>query len=205
MRREVQHAVRGGDLSSVGFGLYVPGAGSAADQHMATLQALCRETPHLVSHSTAGILWGLLDDDLAPPLHLTSPPKGSRIRRPGLVISHRVQVPDQDRRNTNQVPLTSPARTWVDIAVSAPLTRGLILADRCRRIGRPEFGESAESLSNREELADALVRRGRTPRLSTARRALELKGYPFTCQSDITPTSCPTSTCRMEACGDVWP
>lgn len=173
-RRDVQHAVRTGTLVRPSFGLYAPAARLEAGPDSATLQALCRETPHLISHHTAAVLWALVREELKPPFHVTSPPAGSRIKRPGLVTAHRAHVPEADRSELSGVPLTSPARTWVDAALSLPLSDAVILADRCRRVGRTEFGEDREPLASGEMLADALSRRGRPRGLATARQALEL-------------------------------
>lgn len=174
MRRDVQHAVRTGELIRPSFGLYAPAASLEAGPDVATLQALCRETPHLVSHHTAAVLWALASEDLKPPFHVTSPPAGSRIKRPGLVLAHRVDVPAADRAELGGLPITSPARTWVDAALSLPLCDAVILADRCRREGRTEFGEDREPLASGQMLAEALSRRGRPRGLATARQALEL-------------------------------
>src|SRR5699024_253914 len=173
-RREIRHAVRGGELLRSGHGLYAPLLDPPATEHLATLQALCRGTAHVVSHQTAAALWGMMPGQLKPPLHLTSPPGGSRIKRPTLVTAHRSQVMDIDRCELDGLQLTSPARTWVDVASSVGLLDALILADRCRRAGRREYGESTEPLASAVELHAAMVRRGRTRGLIVARRALEL-------------------------------
>lgn len=173
-RRDIRHAISGGELLRGGRGLYYPVPDAAADHHLATLQALCAGTPHIISHETAAALWGIIQEEAGPPLHVTSPPGGSRVKRPDLVTAHRCQVLDVDQREMSGLRLTSPARTWVDVAASVGLLEALVLADRCRRAGRPEYGQSAEPLASGEELRAAVARRGRTRGLANVRSALDL-------------------------------
>lgn len=173
-RRDIQHAVRGEELLASGHGLYTPPRQSVAHQHLATLEALCLGTPLIVSHRTAASIWGILGEELARPFHLTAPPGGSRVKRPGLVISHRCQVLEEDHLELNGLHITSPARTWVDVSLSGSVLEALIYADRCRRRGRLEYGEDSRPLASGPELEAALLRRGRPRGILRARRALEL-------------------------------
>ncbi|WP_049829403.1 endonuclease domain-containing protein [Arthrobacter sp. RIT-PI-e] len=71
----------------------------------------------VASHSTAAVLWGMplprrLHD---APLHLTRPVGGSRPRRKG-VVGHLADLPYGATVTVYGVPLTTPARTWCDLA-----------------------------------------------------------------------------------------
>lgn len=173
-RRNVRHALHGGDLQTVGHGLYIPAHETDPLNLRKTLDVLCRGTPHLVSHRTAAALWGIVDEVPAAPFHLTTPPQESRIKRPGLVTSHRIRVPTADRAELDGLPITSPARTWVDVALDSSVLEALVLADRCRRRGRGEFGEVPRALASGAELENALARRGRARGVRNARPALQL-------------------------------
>lgn len=173
-RRDIRHATSAGELLSPGHGLYIPPRQDAPAQHLATLEALCHGTPHLISHHTAASLWGIVQEELRPPFHMTAPAGGSRIKRPELVTAHRSHVADADRLELQGLPVTSAARTWVDIALGVPLFEAVIYADRCRRRGRPEYGEDPQPLASGPELEAALRRRGSTRGIVNARHALEL-------------------------------
>ncbi|TLQ00263.1 hypothetical protein FEF26_01470 [Nesterenkonia salmonea] len=173
-RRDIRHATHGGELHAVSHGIYIPASKSVLGAPLATLEALCHGTPHLVSHHTAAALWGIIDAAPTPPYHLTAPPEGSRVKRPDLVESHRTHVPEADRTELHRLPITSPARTWVDVALSSSVLEALILADRCRRRGRKEFGEDPQALASAAELAAALTRRGKPRGIRNARAALQL-------------------------------
>ncbi|WP_300343720.1 hypothetical protein [Nesterenkonia sp.] len=173
-RRDIQHAVRGGELLTPGRDLYIPAPESEAERHVATLQALCRGTEHLVSHHTAAALWGMVSREVSAPYHVTSPAASARIRRPGLVISHRSDVPAADRTMLAGLPITTPARTWIDVALTCPELEAVVLADRCRRRGRAEYNEDPRPLADSSELEAALRRRGRPRGIAQVRRALEL-------------------------------
>ncbi|RJN31858.1 hypothetical protein [Nesterenkonia natronophila] len=173
-RRDIRHATHGGELHAVGHGLYIPAPGTLSEKHRATLEALCWDSKHLVSHHTAAALWGLLETDPGPPYHLSTPPQGSRIKRPHLVIAHRIHIPEPDRAALDGLAITAPARTWVDIALNSSVLQGLIVADRCRRRGRTKFGEDPRAMASVTELDAALIRRGRPRGIIRARQALHL-------------------------------
>jgi very-short-patch-repair endonuclease len=67
----------------------------------------------MVSHTTAATLWGI-DSRTNDEVHLLVPP-ARRPRARGVVV-HRGEVAQRDRRVRDRVPVTSPARTLVDLA-----------------------------------------------------------------------------------------
>lgn len=81
----------------------------------------------IVSHVTAAALWRF-QVPLAPDegrVHLTVPP-GSRVRSRADRRIHCSSVPDPETRMLDDLRVTSPGRTWIDLAGS--LTPGALLA-----------------------------------------------------------------------------
>lgn len=172
--RDKRHAIENGFIDHLSHGLYGPASGGELRrQYLATLQALTLDTVDVVSHETAAVLHGALDQQLEPPFHVTSPRGNRRIRRPQ-VVGHRIDVPSEHIHKIHSVALTSPAWTWTDLALQRPLVDAVILADKFIRPGRSEFGEPAESLSTQSQLLGALKLRGRANGVRTASKALAL-------------------------------
>jgi len=67
----------------------------------------------IVSHTTAASLWGLAGIP-SDKVHLLVPP--ARRPRAARVVVHRGEIAHRDRRMRDGVPVTSPARTLVDLA-----------------------------------------------------------------------------------------
>lgn len=173
--RDIRHALHGGDLVRLTHGVYAPS--SAAEEHhrhLALLQGLTSGRDRVVSHATAAQLQGITGDPLLPRYHLTSPRLAARVRRSGMVIGHRSDIPEEDIRQIHGLPTTSVTRTWTDIALSGPLVEALIFTDQVIRAGRTEFGEPSEPWATKHELTEALRRRGSAPGVRTARQALSL-------------------------------
>lgn len=112
-RSAVAHRVAHGRLHPFVAGALLvghPAPAPLAAERAALL--MCRPDP-VLSHTTAAGLLGLLA--AGAPVHVTVPRTGSSARR-GVTI-HRVTVLHRPDRTTSRgVPLTSPARTLVDLA-----------------------------------------------------------------------------------------
>jgi very-short-patch-repair endonuclease len=67
-----------------------------------------------LSHIAAAILWGLLKER-GPRIDVTVPRGGQRRRR-GVVIVHRSALPEADITTNDGIPVTTPARTLIDLA-----------------------------------------------------------------------------------------
>jgi very-short-patch-repair endonuclease len=67
-----------------------------------------------LSHISAAILWGLLKER-GPRIDVTVPRGGQRRRR-GVVIVHRAAFPETDLTTKHGIPVTTPARTLIDLA-----------------------------------------------------------------------------------------
>ncbi|OUM40586.1 DUF559 domain-containing protein [Arthrobacter agilis] len=137
-------------------------------------------TPGTVaSHQTAAVLWGLplplrSADGL---LHLTRSTGCSRPRRSG-VVGHVSRLGAGDVVTAYGVPLTSPERTWCDLAATLSRPELVALGDALLRRWdaprRPAAINEPDPLSSVEALAAAPARRSGARGAATARAALPL-------------------------------
>lgn len=172
--KDIRHACYQESITHLGRGLYGPhNNGDPAAAQIATLQALTDALPRTVSHQTAAIIHGVSKNLLKPPFHLTVPRDRTRVKH-SLVIGHRSTIPTRHIWTWWGVPVTSPAWTWTDLALSTSLLEALILADTFIRPGRPEFGEQPTPLASKEQLRDALKLRGSANGVRRAAKALHL-------------------------------
>jgi hypothetical protein len=111
-RRAVVRRLDQGRLHELHRGVYVVGVRriSRKGRWMAAVLACGEEA--LLSHRSAGRLWGLL----APASELVDVTRPCRrIRRDG-IVSHRAFVPGDEREVVDGIPVTSPFRTIFDLA-----------------------------------------------------------------------------------------
>jgi very-short-patch-repair endonuclease len=141
-------------------------AGVAADRHQAAMAAaLWAGDGALVSHGSAGLLWGI-DGVRGPKTELWVPaPRNPRARD---VVVHRGERLDRaDRTNLGPIPITTPVRTLIDVsgrleddrllaAMESVFRRQLGTPDRLaarlaalRDSGRPGAGRLAALLERR--------------------------------------------------------
>jgi very-short-patch-repair endonuclease len=71
-----------------------------------------------LSHIAAAILWGLLKER-GPRIDVTVPGGGGRRRRKAVIV-HRSPLPQADVTTKDGIPLTTPARTLIDLADVLP-------------------------------------------------------------------------------------
>lgn len=71
----------------------------------------------LLSHRSAVVLWRL-GPERGSRIDVTVPSAGTRARRDGITI-HRSSVPEEDRTVRDLIPVTTPARTIIDLADDA--------------------------------------------------------------------------------------
>lgn len=174
---ELRRARGRGQLRRLAHGLYTSPDHLLEQDSAAveTLHALTSSSDRLVSHATAAVLQGMRPGRLEAPFHLTSPRAGSRVRRPGLVVGHRTNVPEQFTAETLGLPATHPAWTFVDLCPQlSGLLEAVTLADQMLRAPRPEFGERSTRLTSPEQLEAAVVARTASPGVVLARDAAHL-------------------------------
>jgi very-short-patch-repair endonuclease len=69
-----------------------------------------------LSHFSAAVLWGLLNDG-GGAAHVTAP----KVRRASGLVVHRAPLEDEEIGKRAGIPVTTPARTLIDLADVAPL------------------------------------------------------------------------------------
>ena len=107
-------------------GVYRIGGARGTPEQRAVAALLWAGEDAVGSHATAAALWGIATPE--PDLHvtaarrLTSPPQGVR--------THVARLPKRDRGKLRGIPVTSPARTLLDLAGYYPEDRLLPLVER---------------------------------------------------------------------------
>jgi very-short-patch-repair endonuclease len=173
-RHAIDGRVRRGRLYPAGRGVYAVGRPGLTRNGAFLAAVLACGAGAVLSHESAAALWGLPARD-GPP-HVTVPTAAGRRPRAGLVL-HRSPLSPHEIRSRAGIPLTSPARTLVDLADVAPrrvLERALDEAEYLRldctglapRRGRPGAGLLSRVLAEhrlgstrtRSELEERLLR-----------------------------------------------
>jgi hypothetical protein len=164
---EIRRAIRGGALHIVQRGAYLsgPAVSEPTDRHRAEIRAaLAHLTPDaVVSHVSAAVLhclpvWGVPLDRV----HVTRTRRRSGARR-GRRVHVRCAPLDTDEIGlVDGLPVTSPARTILDVARTVPFERAVVIVDAALRRG----------LVDPATLGAAVVRRPRWPGLPSARRVI---------------------------------
>ena len=151
--------VRDGRLWRVHQGVYAVGRPTLT-LHGRSIAAVFSCGPGAaLSHVAAAILWGLLQER-GPRIDVTVPRGGQRRRR-GAVIVHRAALPAADVTVKHRIPVTTPARTLIDLADLLPrrqLERALDeaaylrldLSDLQPRPGRRGSGTLAELIKRHD-------------------------------------------------------
>jgi very-short-patch-repair endonuclease len=116
--REIGRRVRAGRLHRVYRGVYAVGHPRLTMQGRVLAAVLAYGDRTVASHRTAAVLWKLLPER-GPRVDVTVPGGGGRSRR-GAIIVHRSPLPPGDVTTRHGIPVTTPARTLVDLADSLP-------------------------------------------------------------------------------------
>ncbi|HEX5614050.1 MAG TPA: type IV toxin-antitoxin system AbiEi family antitoxin domain-containing protein [Acidimicrobiia bacterium] len=167
-RRQIDHRVSTGTLVVLRRGVFAP-AGAPASWEQAVMAAVLAGGPGAVaSHDTAARLWGLRGDAESA-LEISN--ARTRQHRIDGVLAHRFSVLDPDRRRIGELPLTSVARTVVDLSGRLNERQlGVLLDEALRR--RATTIDDIAACANR--LAPA---RGR--RLALVQLVLAARGQAF--------------------------
>ncbi|MBT2512236.1 DUF559 domain-containing protein [Arthrobacter sp. ISL-30] len=126
--------------------------------------------------STAALLWKCplpfeLQRELT--IHLTQRDGGSRPVRKG-VTGHRMVIDPADVQILDRVPLTSPARTWLDLAAVLPLDDLVAAADHFICQQSRSFGHNRTALCTLEDLRNQAGAHSGMRGIRIARVALDL-------------------------------
>lgn len=173
--RQIRRLVVAGALAQLRTGVYIrtPGAAGApeysqaADVLLPLAAALAVTGSRSVgSHQTAAAVHSLsLPGRLPSPLiHVTRAPDGcgSRNRRRPGVLVHNAALPAEHVTKCRGVPVTSVARTVIDLARTLPFAEGVAVADSALR----------DTQTSPDELAAALAHCPRWPGIQRARRVI---------------------------------
>ena len=192
----MQHGVtraqlRNPELAAPFRGVRLAASGFDAEDPVQLARAYLPKLPlgSVFSHHTAASVWGLpLPDGTRPPsLHVTTPPPG-RARRGVGVIGHRSVLSETEMAVRFGLPVTTPARTWCDLANLIDVPGLVAVGDRLLWFQDP--------LCTRRELEDAvdvtragvrslraalplLSDRSQSHRESMLRVLIVLSEYPF--------------------------
>lgn len=128
-----------------------------------------------VSHETAALLLGLgLPPwlSLEPKIHLSKPHGLPRVRRKG-VVGHRVHVIPGEVVEIDGIPVTGPARTWLDLAHQLPLRYVIAMGDQLLRIPRPGLELRSVPYAHKEGLRLLIRQHPNMKGVEKARLALD--------------------------------
>lgn len=156
----VEREVAAGRLHRLHRGVYAVGH-KRITWHGYCLAAVLANSPSVASHFTAGWLWGLTLNRPDGKFHLTTP--NQRHRKPQFVL-HRASLAKEDRALVEGIPVTSLARTQLDLAAEVDVDRV------CRFLERSED----EQLLDLRALQSILERCGHHPGRGTLRTALDV-------------------------------
>lgn len=167
--------LRSSDLTSAGRLLYLPTGWDFEIRGLA--RALCAATPGAwISHLTAAVVLGLWLPTWfrdCRELHLSKPRNLPPVRREG-VVGHTVLAFDGEIMMLDGMRISTPARTWLDLASLVPLEDLVAVGDQLIRLPRPGLEDRAEPWSTLPELQEMLRRHPKLKGIVKARAAVEL-------------------------------
>ena len=166
--RDLARMRRDGDLIPVRRGAYVrerPAERTCAEAHRELILATAPQLHDgaVISHASAAVLHRLPTwPEAIDRVHLTRNRSSGGNRR-SIVQVHTAPLPDDHVTTIDGVPVTSPARTVLDLCRTVPIEQAVAAGDRSLAFGlvRPMF-------------EDCLARMARWPGIRQARRAVAL-------------------------------
>jgi very-short-patch-repair endonuclease len=112
-RHAVELRVARGRLHRVHQGVYAVGHAGLSEEGRYLAAVLACGDGAVLSHASAAALWGLLDP-IDGPVHVSVASSNGRRRRAGIAI-HRTTFGPSDLTRRDEIPVTSPNRTLLDI------------------------------------------------------------------------------------------
>lgn len=170
------HRTYAKDLIRVSRGILIPSGVSV--QGVAALMAYTEANPsHVLSHGTAARLWGIplpyrVQEDWQ--IHLANPSSASWAPRRVNVVGHRLALATEEVLMLDGVRLTSPARTWLDLAACLSLNELVAAGDYlvCRH--GSDFPVPRTAICSIDALAATMARHPGMRGVRNARAALSL-------------------------------
>jgi predicted transcriptional regulator of viral defense system len=171
-RGQVQRLVRRGALLRLARGLYAPATQTARSDHgtrhalLATAALAAQVTPGaVVSHQSAALIHGLdlLGRGTGQTVTLSRPPGSTASRRSGPGVHlHAAALPAGHVVARHGIPITSVARTVIDLARTCPFPAAVVVADSALRTRQ----------TTKAELQSVIPACPRWPGLQAARRVV---------------------------------
>jgi very-short-patch-repair endonuclease len=126
--RQIERRIASGSLVPVHRRVYVQPAAAPSDHQ--PLMAACLAAEGVASNRSAAVVYGLRGVKAARP-EITVP-RGRSARLAGVIV-HRAELDRRDVAVKDKIPLTTPARTLLDLAGSAPSVVEHALEDTLNR------------------------------------------------------------------------
>ncbi|WP_211876614.1 DUF559 domain-containing protein [Pseudarthrobacter albicanus] len=167
--------LRSSDLVSAGRLVYLPAGWEFEIRSLA--RALSAATPGAwISHVTAAILLGLWLPSWfrgCRELHLSKPRALPPVRREG-VVGHTVLAFEDEVMVLDGTRISTPARTWLDLARVLPLEDLVAVGDQLVRRPHPGLEDRSEPWATLPQLHEMLRRHPKLKGVVKARQATEL-------------------------------
>lgn len=170
-RNAIDNRVKSSHLHALHRGVYALGHAHLAPGAHELAAALTCGRDAVVSHRSAAWLWRLLPEPAGDP-EVTVPERDCR--RTGIRVHLVATLDRRDVRKLGGIPITSPARTILDLAAVVS----------SRELERAMAEAHARSLVRRSELVALLARAGRRPGVVALRCVLEADAEPAITRSE---------------------
>ena len=128
------------------------------------------------SHLTAAELLSLPRRQRKEPndmFHIIRPEGAAHLNRPHVIV-HRMKLYDDEVTVHQGIPVTTPERTWLDLAELLSLDELVVAGDSCVRVPRPEFEGRDMPLCNIADLQRMIDRHKGKRGLRKAKEAIKL-------------------------------
>jgi very-short-patch-repair endonuclease len=165
--RGIEHRIAKGRLHPVLRGVYAVGRPDLTRKGRWMAAVLSCGPAALLSHGSAAALWEIRSEGRAVEVSVLA---RSARRRPGIAVHRRLHLAPDDLAVCDEIPVTSPIRTLVDLAVRldpAELEATINAADR-------------RELVDPESLRSALTQRAGQPGVARLRAVLDRRTFVLT-------------------------
>lgn len=110
----------------------------------------------------------------APDMYDIIRPEGAaHLNRPHVIV-HRMKLYDDEVTTVDGIPVTTPERTWLDLAEMLSVDEVVVAGDSCVRVPRPEFEGRDEPLCSLADLQRMIDRHKGKRGLRKAKEAIRL-------------------------------
>ena len=116
----IKHRIAQGRLHPIRRGVYAVGRPQITRKGELMAAVLACGPEAVLSHLSAGELWGIYEPKTSDPVHLSVPGRGGRRRHPGLVIHRRPALRPESRTERDRIPVTNASQTVIDLATCLP-------------------------------------------------------------------------------------